>query len=76
MSVPLGVLIGASIMTFVRSEKLIIFSTNSEINSEFYSKLEPFIQRSFVIKYDSEKGKTKKYDSYFFDEKGEKIIEV
>ena len=58
------------------SHQLIIFSTNSEINSEFYSKLEPFIQRSFVIKYDSEKGKTQKYDSYFFDEKGEKIIEV
>jgi len=58
------------------SHQLIIFSTNSEINSEFYPKIEPFVERSFVIKYDSEKGKTKKYDNYFFDKKGEKIIEV
>ena len=58
------------------SHQLIIFSTNSEINSEFYQKLEPFVERSFVIKYDSEKGKTVKHDNYFFDNKGEKIIEV
>ena len=58
------------------SHQLIIFSTNSEINGEFYPKLEPFVERSFVIKYDSDKGKTKKYDNYFFDNKGEKIIEV
>ena len=58
------------------SHQLIIFSTNSEINSEFYPKIEPFVERSFVIKYDSEKGKTRKHDNYFFDKKGEKIIEV
>ena len=58
------------------SHQLIIFSTNSEINGEFYPKLEPFVERSFVIKYDSDKGKPKKYDNYFFDNKGEKIIEV
>jgi len=58
------------------SHQLIIFSTNSEINSEFYQKIEPFVERSFVIKYDSEKGKTVKHDNYFFDNKGEKIIEV
>ena len=58
------------------SHQLIIFSTNSEINGEFYPKLEPFVERSFVIKYDSNKGKTKKYDNYFFDNEGEKIIEV
>ena len=58
------------------SHQLIIFSTNSEINRTFYPKLEPFVERSFVIKYDSDKGKTKKYDNYFFDKKGEKIIEV
>ena len=58
------------------SHQLIIFSTNSEINSEFYPKIEPFVERSFVIKYDSEKGETRKHDNYFFDKKGEKIIEV
>ena len=55
---------------------MIIFSTNSEINAEFYPKLEPFVESSFVIKYDSDKGKTIKHDSYFFDSKGEKVIEV
>ena len=58
------------------SHQLIIFSTNSEINGEFYPKLEPFVERSFVIKYDSDKGQTQKHDNYFFDNKGEKIIEV
>ena len=58
------------------SHQLIIFSTNSEINRTFYPKLEPFVERSFVIKYDSDKGKTEKHDNYFFDKKGEKIIEV
>ena len=58
------------------SHQMVIFSTNSEINSEFYQKLEPFVERSFVIKYDSQKGKTIKHDNYFFDSKGEKIIEV
>ena len=58
------------------SHQLIIFSTNSEINKEFYPKLEPFIERSFVIKYDADKGQTQKHDNYFFDNKGEKIIEV
>jgi DNA sulfur modification protein DndD len=58
------------------SHQLIIFSTNSEINRIFYPKLEPFIERSFVIKYDSDKGKTEKHDNYFFDSEGEKIIEI
>ena len=58
------------------SHQLIIFSTNSEINKEFYPKLEPFIERSFVIKYDADKGQTQKHDNYFFDNKGEKLIEV
>ena len=58
------------------SHQMIIFSTNSEINAEFYPKLEPFVESSFVIKYDSDKGKTVKHDSYFFDSKGEKVIEV
>ena len=58
------------------SHQLIIFSTNSEINKEFYPKLEPHIERSFVLQYDSEKGKSVKHDNYFFNQSGEKIIEV
>ena len=33
-------------------------------------------ERSFVIRYDPDKGQTPKHVNYFFDSKGEKIIEV
>jgi DNA sulfur modification protein DndD len=58
------------------SHQTIILSTDSEVNFEYYEKLEPYISNSFVIQYDSDKGSTKKHDTYFFDKKGERIIEV
>jgi len=58
------------------SHQLIMFSTNSEINAEFYPKLEPYIERSFVLQYSSDKGKSIKNENYFFNQKGEKVIEV
>jgi DNA sulfur modification protein DndD len=54
----------------------IILSTDSEINSKYYKELEPYISRSFVIQYDFDKGSTVTHQRYFFDEKGEKIVEV
>ncbi len=58
------------------SHQVIVLSTNSEINRDYYPKLEPFIKNSFVIKFDSDKGASIKHDGYFFNKKGEKIIEV
>lgn len=58
------------------SHQTIILSTDSEINYHYYQKLEPHIAKSFVIQYNSAKGKTVKHEGYFFNEKGEKIIEV
>jgi len=58
------------------SHQTIILSTDSEVNFEYYQKLEPHISRSFVIQYDSDKGSTKKHDTYFFDKKGERVIEI
>ena len=58
------------------SHQTIILSTDSEVNFEYYQKLEPYISSSFVIQYDSDKGTTKKHDTYFFDKKGDRIIEV
>ena len=58
------------------SHQTIILSTDSEVNFEYYQKLEPYISNSFVIQYDSDKGSTKKHDTYFFDKKGERVIEV
>ena len=39
------------------SHQTIILSTDSEINSEHYQQLKPHIAKSFVIRYDSNKGK-------------------
>ena len=58
------------------SHQTIILSTDSEVNFEYYKKLEPYISNSFVIQYDSDKGCTKRHDTYFFDKKGERVIEV
>lgn len=58
------------------SHQTIILSTDSEINYQHYKNLMPYISKSFVIQYDSKDGKTILHDSYFFNEQGEKIIEV
>ena len=58
------------------SHQTIILSTDSEINYEHYKELVPYIAKSFVISYDSENGKTVIHDKYFFNNKGEKEIEV
>ena len=60
----------------VASHQTIILSTNSEINYEHYKELKPYIAKAFVISYDSENGKTVLHDGYFFNNKGEKEIEV
>ena len=55
---------------------MLIFSTDTEIDENFYPKLYPHITRSYSMIYDSKKGKTSIHDGYFWDEKGEKVIEV
>ena len=60
----------------VPNHQTIILSTDSEITNHYYKKLKPYIAKSFVIQYDSAQGKTITYDRYFFNAKGEKIIEV
>ncbi len=51
----------------------IILSTDSEINYEYYKKLQPYISSSYVIQYNSREGKTVIQNGYFFNSKGEKI---
>ena len=60
----------------VASHQTIILSTDSEINYDHYKNLLPYISKSFVIQYDSADGKTILHEKYFYDKKGEKIIEV
>ncbi|EIJ65016.1 DNA sulfur modification protein DndD [Candidatus Nitrosopumilus salaria BD31] len=58
------------------SQQTIILSTNSEIDFEYYKKLEPFISKSYVIEYDDSKGKTRIRDGYFGKNEGEMAVEV
>ena len=60
----------------IASHQVLIFSTDTEVDEKFYPKLYPHITRSYSMIYDSKKGKTTKRDGYFWDEKGEKVIEV
>ena len=60
----------------IASHQVLIFSTDTEVDETFYPKLYPYITRSYSMIYDSKKGKTTKRDGYFWDEKGEKVIEV
>ena len=57
------------------SHQVIIFSTNSEIDSENYQKLYPYVSRSYSMEYEIDEGKTKQHPNYFWNEKGEKLIE-
>ena len=57
------------------SQQTIILSTDSEIDSHYYSKLKPYISKSYTITFDSSKGKTKIHDGYFFDNE-EMTVEV
>ena len=58
------------------SHQIIILSTDSEINYEHYKHLAPHIAKSYVIQYDSKRGKTILHENYFFNEKGERMIEI
>ena len=60
----------------IASHQVLIFSTDTEVDENFYPKLHPYITRSYSIIYDSKKGKTIKRDGYFWDEKGENVIEI
>ena len=58
------------------SHQVVIFSTDSEIDDKYYSKMKPYISRSFAMEYMPGKGKTKQHSCYFWDEKGVKTIAV
>jgi len=57
------------------SQQTIVLSTDSEIDSRYYEKLLPYISKSYTINFDSNKGKTRIHEGYFFD-KEEMTVEV
>jgi DNA sulfur modification protein DndD len=58
------------------SHQVVIFSTDSEIDERYYSKLKPYLSRSYAMEYLPGEGKTKQHLGYFWNDKGEKIIAV
>jgi len=60
----------------IASHQTVIFSTDMEIDAKYYSTLYPYITRSYSMQYQSSNGKTKQYQNYFWNEKGESLIEI
>jgi|APSaa5957512535_1039671.scaffolds.fasta_scaffold00472_37 DNA sulfur modification protein DndD len=58
------------------SHQVVIFSTDSEIDEHYYSKMKPYISRSYAMEYMPGEGKTKQHSEYFWDENGVKKIAV
>jgi len=58
------------------SHQTIILSTDSEITSEYYDILKTAISKSYVMEFNDSKGKTEINSGYFFDTKGDIIVEV
>ena len=58
------------------SHQVVIFSTDSEIDEKYYSKMKPYISRSYAMEYLPSKGKTLQHEGYFWDENGVKRIAV
>ena len=57
------------------SHQVIVFSTNKEIEREYYEMLKPYISKSYVLRF-SEDGTTRYREGYFWNEQGEKISAV
>jgi DNA sulfur modification protein DndD len=58
------------------SHQVVIFSTDSEIDEKYYSKMKPYISRSYAMEYMPGEGKTIQNQGYFWNDKGEKVIAV
>lgn len=48
------------------SHQVIIFSTDSEFDKEYYKQLSPFISHAYHLSYDREKGQTTSSEGYFW----------
>ena len=58
------------------SQQTIILSTDSEIDNEYFKKLQPFISKSYVMEFDDSKGQTQIREGYFNENEGDMTIEV
>ena len=58
------------------SHQVVIFSTDSEIDQKYYLQMKPYLSRSYAMEYLPGEGKTHQHLSYFWNDKGEKIVAV
>lgn len=58
------------------SHQLVIFSTDSEIDANYYSKLFKYISKSYALTFVIEEGKSKVHSEYYWNQKGERIIAI
>ena len=58
------------------SHQLVIFSTDSEIDANYYSKLHKYISKSYAMTFVPEEGKSKIHSGYYWNRKGERVIDV
>ncbi len=60
----------------IASHQVVIFSTDSEIDHEKYVQLLPFVTRAYSMQFLPEEGKTKQHLGYFWNKKGERLVEI
>lgn len=54
------------------SHQTVIFSTNKEIEYEYYKLLQPYVARSYVVEFSTSEESTRCRSGYFWNEGGEK----
>ena len=58
------------------SHQIMIFSTDKEIESKDYEKLEPYLARAYAMEYLEDEGSTRKHDGYFWNLEGQRVVAV
>jgi DNA sulfur modification protein DndD len=56
------------------SHQMIVFSTDTEINKQYFKSLLPFIARNYHLEYSPEEGRTKISNGYFWKNEGVELI--
>ena len=56
------------------SHQVLVFSTDTEVDLEYYRKLEPYLARSYVMEFAHEGRMTRLLPGYFWNEEGRKVV--
>lgn len=49
------------------SHQMVIFSTDTEVDREYFDKLKPYVSKSYFLEYDNQKETTLKREGYFWN---------